>query len=212
MFYAIAPFLVRRRWWILVLIAAISIGIRAIGPHLDVSYHLWPRRMFPAELFLFLFGMLGHRARPWAERFPRWIGWLFAGALLVIIATNNLLPIDVELRRWVLYVPLAIGVPFIFHAFRTVKLDKWIGDLSYPVYICQFLVIAVVLHFAPPHALWIILASVVLVSILLLVLLERPLDALRQRRVNHATSEGQRRSGAINSASASHPTHGAAPL
>jgi peptidoglycan/LPS O-acetylase OafA/YrhL len=52
------------------------------------------------------------------------------------------------------------------------------------------LVIAIATEFAPAHQLWIILAGVMALSILLLVLIDRPLDAWRQTRVR----EGDRAS------------------
>ena len=78
---------------------------------------------------------------------------------------------------------MAGALPFVFVAFRTSPVDKAIGDLSYPLYICHVLVISVVTRLASPQAVWLMAASALAVSIALLLAIERPLDAWRQRRI-----------------------------
>jgi peptidoglycan/LPS O-acetylase OafA/YrhL len=151
MFYALAPFLARlgTRW--LVAIAAASIALRLAGHLIPVGYGVWQGRLFPTALFLFLFGMLGHRASPIAARAPRWIGWTLALAAYAIVAASPLWGLGRfgEIVPGLVYVFFAAAIPFIFHASKDLAFDRWVGELSYPLYLAHLGVIGVVLTYAP---------------------------------------------------------------
>lgn len=183
MFYAIAPFLARLSWRWLALLAALSIGLRLCGYLLPVDYGLWQGRLFPTTLFLFLLGMLAHRALPLAERFPRVLGWAVCAATLAFVVLLPKIPLGSEVSRWVAYAVIAVAAPFIFNATRGVALDRWIGDLSYPLYLCHLAVIGLVLTFTPPHGVWVAIGGSLAVSIALLLLVDNPVDRWRQARV-----------------------------
>ncbi|MBX7249173.1 MAG: acyltransferase [Caulobacteraceae bacterium] len=191
MFYALAPFLARMRWWALLGVALASIGLRYGGPQvLPVDYLLWAGRFFPTALFLFLMGMLAHRALPLAARAPRWIGVFLAlgvAALLVLLPQAGLAD---EAARWTVYLGLAATTPFIFSAFRSVAWDRWIGELSYPLYLCHLFVVALVLTFnnGQPSLIVGVAASLALATLLVL-LVEKPVDRWRQRRVASRATE-----------------------
>jgi peptidoglycan/LPS O-acetylase OafA/YrhL len=186
MFYALAPLLMRLRWQWLVGIAAASIALRYAGFLLPVDYGLWQGRLFPTALFLFLFGILAHRALPAVERIPRAIGYTLGAVALAVVLFEAQLGLPDEISRWVVYATIALTLPFVFNAFRNVAADRWIGELSYPLYLTHLNVVGVVLAFALP---WPVVTSFVLTlaaSIALLVLVDRPIDAWRQRRVTAA--------------------------
>ena len=185
MFYAMAPFLARAGWkWIAALCAA-SIALRLLGSSwFGVEYLLWQGRFFPAALFLFLLGMLAHKALPFVERLPKATGWIVALATLAFIVTFPLLGwTDVRLR-WAVYAVFFVTTPFIFHAFKDNAIDRWIGDLSYPIYMTQLFVIGLVLTYNPPFGMWIGILGTVAMSVLVLLLIDHPLDRWRQRRAH----------------------------
>lgn len=188
MFYALAPFLARLSWRWLAAIAAASVALRLAGHALPVEYGLWQGRFFPTALFLFVFGMLGYRLSPLARRAPKLLGRLMALATLALIVGLPMLPLANEQGRWLVYVALALATPFVFEAFRHSALDRWIGDLSYPMYLCHLVIVALVLIYEPPFAAWTAIAATLLLSALLLVLVEQPVDRWRQRRAG-ATRE-----------------------
>jgi peptidoglycan/LPS O-acetylase OafA/YrhL len=188
MFYALAPFLARAGWkWIAALCAA-SIALRLAGAFLDVEYLLWQGRFFPTALFLFLLGMLAHKALPFANRLPKAVGWATALAVLAFIVTFPLLEwTDVRLR-WAVYAIFAATTPFIFAAFKDNAIDRWIGDLSYPIYMTQLFVIGFVLTQEPPFGMWIGILGTLAMSVAVLLMIDHPLDRWRQRRA-HARRE-----------------------
>lgn len=188
MFYAIAPFLVRLRWHWLVALTLASIGVRLAGHWLPVDYLLWQGRFFPTALFMFLLGMLGHRCLPLVERAPRAVGWVMAAALLAYIVGNSLLPLEPMAARWLTYAVVACATPWVFHAFKSVSFDRWIGELSYPVYLSQLIVIGVVLKCEPPFPMWTAIFATFAISAAVMVLIERPIDHWRQRRLQRVIS------------------------
>lgn len=187
MFYAIAPFLVRLRTHWIVALACASIALRLAGhlvPGLD--YLLWQGRFFPTCLFMFLLGMLGHRFLPLVARLPKALGWVAMAGLFAYIVLYSFIEIAPLTARWVTYGIVSVTTPFIFNAFRDNAADRWIGELSYPIYMAQLLVIGAVLTFETPFPIWTSIACTIALSVLILVLVDHPIDRWRQRRAAKA--------------------------
>lgn len=183
MFYAVAPFITRLKTRWVVLLAAASIGLRLAGHGLDVDYLLWQGRLFPTALFMFLAGVLGYRCLPFVERAPKAAGWAAAAVLIGYCLAFQWLPVDPLTARWITYGVVAVTVPWIFHAFKDNRVDRWIGDLSYPAYLSQLIVIGLVVTFKPPFGYWVAILGTFALSALVLVLVEHPVDRWRQKRL-----------------------------
>ncbi len=195
LFYAMAPFLARLGLRALVTVLIAGVAVRFSGYLLDVNYPLWAGRFFPAALFLFVLGMLAERALPLAAKLPRSIGYALAPIVLALLAAWPLLPVTGEPSRWLAYALIAASAPFLFHAFATVKLDRWVGELSYPMYLSHILVIAIVLAWAPPIPPWaavaLTLALAFVAAAALYVAIDRPVDRWRQARLARAKAAPQ---------------------
>jgi peptidoglycan/LPS O-acetylase OafA/YrhL len=126
--------------------------------------------------------MLAQKALPFANRLPKAVGWIVAAAVLLFIVTFPLLGWTDLRLRWAVYAIFAATTPFIFAAFKDNKLDRWIGDLSYPIYMTQLFVIGFVLTKEPPFGLWIGIFGTIAMSVLVLLLIDHPLDRWRQQR------------------------------
>lgn len=189
MFYAVAPFIVRLHWQNIALIAAASLSLRFAGLALDgVSFGLWAGRFFPTVLFLFLMGVLAYKALPLAARLPKVFGWVLNAAILAAVVALPLSQVPAPAHRWIVFVGIAVAAPFLFHAFKDNALDRWIGDLSYPLYLCHLVVIGLVLTYEPHFAMWVAIAGALALSITLLHVVEHPVDRWRQRRAQGAGS------------------------
>lgn len=183
MFYAIAPFLARLRWHWLAALAAASIALRLGGHLLPVDYNLWQGRFFPTALFLFVLGMLSHRLLPVVRRLPHATGWcagVFVLAWTVLLPKFGLAP---EPARWLTYAVVTATIPFVFNISARLRFDRWIGDLSYPIYLSHLAIIGAVLTWAPPHPALVAISATLLLSLFLLVVVDGPVDQWRQRRV-----------------------------
>jgi peptidoglycan/LPS O-acetylase OafA/YrhL len=183
LFYLLAPLLAKLSTRALLLCALASIALRAGGWLLPVSYGLWQGRFFPTALFLFVFGMLAYRLLPWAARWPGWLRGASLPAAVLLVIGLPWLPLPPEAGRWLAYFALALLLPGLFRLTGRWRTDRWLGELSYPIYLSHLAVIGVVLRFEPPAGFWIALAGTLLLSVALLLLVEMPVYRWRQRRV-----------------------------
>lgn len=202
MFYAIAPWLARRKLKVIIAIALASIGLRFAGSYLPVEFPLWQGRLFITVLFMFLFGMLAYRALPLVNRMPRYIQLSVTAMMIagIILLPNTGLSHSVQ--SWLVYIGMAIGTPFAFAATRQNGYDRWIGELSYPIYLTHLVVIAGVLIYELPYPSWSAIAITLVLSSAILKFIEHPVDKWRQRRAREPKSadEPDPRQGSILSA------------
>lgn len=157
-FYAMAPFVVRsplRIAALLVASLAVRIGVVALG----LRSGIWDYWFLPATLCMFMAGALSYHA--W-RRFkpPPALGWPVLVAIAIWFATTAwqngvVLPsppnwaID-QPQHWIALILFAVAVPPIFAATRDLRLDRRIGELSYPFYLCHGLIIGA--YFDRTHA------------------------------------------------------------
>ena len=148
-FYLIAPFVLHKRRLLLSLLA-LSISLRLCLIYGGVGMKdPWTYRFFPTELAIFLLGALAHQVLlPFYKkkfsnaRLERYA--VIATCVLVLITLFYwVTPIDALIKNTLLFLVFVFLMPmaFVFQALRA--WDRWIGDLSYPIYICHMLVIYV---------------------------------------------------------------------
>jgi len=149
-FYAMAPFLARlsSRWLVALFVA--SLAARFIGfTRLDLLGDPWLYRFFPFELAFFVAGMLGCRffrgmetVRLGALAYPL----VVAGMLLFLTGWSFFLPkwpeeIDDLVPLSLLYTAIALLIAPLFAATASNKLDRAIGELSFPIYLNHMFVL-----------------------------------------------------------------------
>jgi peptidoglycan/LPS O-acetylase OafA/YrhL len=146
-FYLIAPFIVSRPR-LLIALFGLSLGARLIaivsGFGLDDP---WTDRFFPFELALFIMGMASHQLLlgraaslvSMAENInvPAWI---LAGCLIVGLFYYAV-PFPDFIKTPILFAIMFFALPFLFILQSRSKLDRRIGDLSYPIYIGHLFVL-----------------------------------------------------------------------
>ena len=97
----------------------------------------------------------------------------------------GLLQIDASQKRVLALVLIASALPFLSEASRASRLDRFLGDLSYPIYICHWTVIRLVNRLLEPQpAMARIAATVVIVfavSIALKLCIDGPIESSRAR-------------------------------
>lgn len=181
MFYALAPFLVVMRTRTLLFVIVASLAIRHAGTFTDIPYGIWPRRLFPGELFLFLFGMLGHRSLKLLPAEAAKFGWPVLAGLLALILAQPFIPIDARISWAMLYVVVAAALPVLFLTFKRSTVDQAIGELSYPVYLVHILAISAVDTLGLGWRLPTILAVTLVSAWALYWLVDRPVDRFRHK-------------------------------
>lgn len=156
-FYALAPFVVQSLWRAGALLIA-SIGLRWSMVALGFTSEIWGYHFLPASLCLFLLGSVAYHLYAVAKRW-RWtprvgaasfaalfiifgVSWLRSGVMFGIDrATGYDTP-----RLWAFYLAFAIALPFVFARFKSNRVDRFIGELSYPLYLVHGIVISQVYH------------------------------------------------------------------
>jgi len=149
-FYLIAPFILpKRKTFITMLILSIFVRIYLIYIGLG-GKDPWTYRFFPTELALFLLGSLSHQvilpfyrnifSKETIEKYSTFSTYF----LIVVTLVFWLIPVNELIKSFALFAIFIALMPltFLFQSKR--DWDKWIGELSYPIYICHMLVIYVI--------------------------------------------------------------------
>jgi peptidoglycan/LPS O-acetylase OafA/YrhL len=177
-FYLMAPFLVRstrRAWVALALALAYHLAIVVLNrANIVYQYHL-----FPGCLLYFSLGILAHKIysgprRPLENRHY----------LAIVAAATTVLFIKPMLPNLlILIVPLVI--PALFEATRSSRLDRFIGELSYPLYIVHYPVIKFFLErgIDRPNMRFLVLGTSLALALAIRLAFERPIERLRRRNL-----------------------------
>ncbi len=191
-FYLAAPFLMRRRSVLLVAVVVSSLALRAwIYWGLGWDHDPWTYRFFPTELALFITGGLAYRAYRRAGNatwLPRW-SWAVTSLVWGLVLAYDFLPGGTA-KPLVALCFLAAALPAIFHATRESTVDRFVGELSYPIYVVHVLVWTVMLTntLSGWGTIGVRTLAVTMVASLLLVLfVSNPLERFRHSRLAKAS-------------------------
>jgi peptidoglycan/LPS O-acetylase OafA/YrhL len=147
-FYLIAPFVLPHRK-IIYLLLALSLGLRAYLISVGLGMKdPWTYRFFPTELALFLLGALSHQyLLPIYKRVLTRRLELYSNAatyfLIIFSAVFFLIPIPEVWKSVFLFAAFILLVPLAFLFQNRHRIDNWIGNLSYPVYIGHMFIILI---------------------------------------------------------------------
>jgi peptidoglycan/LPS O-acetylase OafA/YrhL len=183
MFYAIAPFLVRRH---VLLLLAIVVGcsvLQTIAYEFGLKGEPWGYRFIAFELSRFMLGALAYRLYALTRHWPIWRKSVCV-PVAVLVLSCVLLQVPADKPR-MLYIFMTLAMPFLFLVGNCFKFDGWLGELSYPIYLIHWPLISIILPIvgdSQPLSLWAVPATIVL-SVLFVVLVDRPLDRARQQRL-----------------------------
>lgn len=143
-FYILAPFIVKFKTKTIFFIIFASFFLRLCAGIYGLNHDPWTYRFFPFEIALFLLGGVSYRLYRKIRnihlgRTPYFITSI---SILSIIFFNQLQNIiDSTAYRFIYYFLFSAALPFIFYASKCNINDRFIGDLSYPVYISHMAVI-----------------------------------------------------------------------
>jgi peptidoglycan/LPS O-acetylase OafA/YrhL len=194
LFYGLAPLLVRRSLPVVMGMLLMSFAVRLVCYTVfDLTFDPWTYRFFPNELALFLLGALAYNIyrAPWRERAAEglWIWALFALFLILTVAFP-FIPVRGQFKAWPYYALATVTIPFLFAETKNWRWDRWIGELSYPVYLIHFLVIWICQAALPAawqhnRSLWAMIGSVAAAIVLHLGFIA-PLEQWRARRARRS--------------------------
>jgi len=204
LFYLCAPLLVRRSPRNIASILLASLLLRCFLYHqLGWTHDPWTYRFFPTEIAFFLAGSLAYklycriRTRTISRR------WIVPGLALFFVTclVYQFVPAwgggGIVIKQWVFYVVVWAAIPWLFAASKDSRIDRYLGELSYPLYLVHFLAV----WFLPPillrvgiaqgGPLWVLAASLGL-SVGLIHFVSNPVERIRQQRAPRPLEAGTR--------------------
>jgi peptidoglycan/LPS O-acetylase OafA/YrhL len=185
-FYFLAPYLLklRSRWLIIGTSLGLAVKVITIAVlHLDGG---WLFRFFPFELGYFVLGALAFRYRHSLDGIiPEQIARYCVYPLVIAVAVAR---VPVPLATVVYPIAVACIVPFVFRMTCGLKIDRLIGELSYPFYIVHYFLIGCarfiaghLLHTSENSVVWIALSLTLPLSVIALALETRYIEPWRRR-------------------------------
>ena len=185
-FYFLVPFLNKFSSRTLVLIVLSSLFLRFYTYSEGFNDKPWDYQFFPFELALFIGGMLSYRMlnsnlntfeTKWLQKA------VFVGVILFIF-TYQFIP-HLELVKWLFYFVFVFALPFIFLFTKSNKLDRKIGELSYPVYMIHILVAIIVVNINKIKFIDGLIVTIVTIACAVIVnyFVQRPIENYRVRRI-----------------------------
>lgn len=84
-------------------------------------------------------------------------------------------------RPLLFYSSFAFTVPFLFDAFKNVVWDRFVGELSYPIYLFHFALLPVARYISLPQQGFVLLTITTLLSVAYLLTLHAPIERMRKR-------------------------------
>ena len=189
LFYCCAPFLVRRSYSSVLSVICLSLLFRIMLIGSGFSNDPWNYRLFPAELALFCGGCLAYkryRALKEGPPAPSWLPPLVTYSFMAALLLFNYLPGSYAFRQFGLYLLLVVALPYMFTHSKSMRADRFIGELSYPIYISHHLICSVLGQIVGLHgsqfAFYAVGGSIV-AAVLLQLAIQEPLEKIRQSRV-----------------------------
>lgn len=208
-FYLLAPFLLLSRSTLLAGLICLTTAIRVYLGYQGHYLSEWVYGFFPSELAIFLAGSLAYRAyrsffgsgrlaRLIGERTLLLICSLVVAALCWVYMTVDLNfaggssqwgapPLGVAPGYWLILLMTIMSLPCAFYFSTRLKWDRFIGELSYPIYISHFVILQLLSARLQPsndgqrYVVAAVLITSLLVSAAAIQWIEMPLDRLRHR-------------------------------
>lgn len=178
LFYLMAPFILKslKRVWIYFAIGVIYYYYFILTNNINLIYQY---HLFPSSFIYFALGALAwHYSKQNDFKLTdKKVIFIFIGCLCLMFAYT--------LFSMILILGFAIMIPRLFELTKYSKLDRLIGELSYPLYIVHYPVLLYLWGArTEQHLLGVYCFTITLViSILIHLLVERPVDKWRQKSI-----------------------------
>jgi len=181
-FYLLLPLLNRFSSMAIFILMALLVAARFIWYHIGHEVEPWLYRFYPFEFAFFLGGMLSARAYDkWKARLEQKkpICFLSFIAFFALTCLYDLWYGEYLMKQWIYYALLCVLMPLFFALTKDNRADNYLGQLAYPAYICNFIIIHLIKMSGienPGILMALVLGITLLVSILLVKYIVVPLN------------------------------------
>lgn len=150
MFYLIAPFIARKSIKLLLVLFSISALIKFSLWNIGYINDPWSYRFILSELSFFFVGMIMYKIYKlgFYTKIIDNKSLFFIGLILLLLSgyfyydLKSILNFnEIDIFKYVIYVLFVLFLPLLFVQTKDNKIDRYIGELSYPVYIVHIFVI-----------------------------------------------------------------------
>lgn len=149
LFYLLIPFILRAGWVGIIGASLISISTNVMLSVFGFYHEPWNRMFFFSVLIYFMLGVMVCRASSYLKLpdLSKYLQPILAVTFLVIasyafIGQLFIVPWPNKTLEAILIVSFAANLPILFRASKDSAFDRWIGELSYPIYITHFATLA----------------------------------------------------------------------
>lgn len=139
-FYALAPWIFKRNFKFIFPIFLASLFVRLSLHTMGKVDDPWSYRFFPTELAFFMLGAMSYTFYNCVEKIGndkliQSLGKICATFLLAFMLYFPHISATYEFKKGIFFTILFISIPFIFYTTKNFKFDRFIGELSYPLYL-----------------------------------------------------------------------------
>lgn len=144
-FYLIAPFILRKRIMIPIFLLISSLFLRIYLSINDMSGHPWDYMFFPTQLMFFMAGCISYHLYSRIKNNPPKSFFLRCNFCLMLIALMlySYLFANTYVKQAIFFPLITLLIPGTFILTKNSKIDRYLGNLSYPIYISQMLIISI---------------------------------------------------------------------
>lgn len=191
MFYAIAPFIIKNKKMLLIIIL-LSFLCRYIVFSYIGTNDPWSYRFFPSEIIFFILGAFAYYSYQLINQLKYSFNIGVSLFILIIFYIMNFDNIPVFIlntpifsgKHLQFYILFVCSIPFIFLISKNNSIDRYIGELSYPIYICHILLISIVSYLpkVTNSIAYNVIIYTVFLSILINLYLQNPIERIFKRK------------------------------
>ncbi|MEI8339732.1 MAG: acyltransferase [bacterium] len=190
LFYLIAPFIIKGTRKILYSLLAVSIISRLIVYFLFGTNNIFQGNFFLTELSFFLIGIILYDLylKILDLNLSKIFMLIINFSVLFLVLIFGFIPLDISIKGPVFISLICLALPIMFITGKDSAFDKALGDISYPIFLSQWLMMSFVLsflnkdnlYFAPLVALLSIVSGVIIYLVIM-----RPIERVRQERIKY---------------------------
>lgn len=186
MFYMIAPCVAKINLKKIIVLTGIPLLINISLLLMNLNFDPWTYRFFPAELIYFFAGIIVYKL--WRMKVVFFNNRKLSPFIFIIVLAFTFLYSFIiwDLKSYAYLIIFILSIPHLFQLTEKIKWDRYIGELSYPVYLSHILIITGVNLFSVQRIInypFTILAITLILSVLLHEFIQKPIDRIRQKRL-----------------------------
>ena len=191
-FYLVAPFIVKKGFKTIIILFTLSVLIKEWLKEFGFVEDVWTYRFFPTELAYFLMGWVSYKIYKLLKQttITKVLGAVSVFIIISMLSLFNYIKMNTFIEEWIFYSTLMALIPLTFMYSQKSRLDRWIGNLSYPVYITHILVNNIVnplmmVTYIPNRNLQapIVFGFSIILSLILNRFIQSPIEKFREARI-----------------------------